>query len=135
MASSPTARWGAGWQTSDRGLRLGSPVIDWWRWIGWGGRRCAAAGAQGRCDRGSSDGGEGRGDAQQFAALRASMWPREGARQVTGHGGSAEGRARRWWSGGGRGSSGSGDRASRLDQQVTRGAFVMHERELRSLGG
>jgi hypothetical protein len=61
------------------------------------------------------------------------MWPREGARQVTGRGGSAEGRARRWRSGGGRGSSGSGDRAAELDQQATRGAFVMHKEEFRRL--
>jgi hypothetical protein len=40
------------------------------------------------------------------------MWPREDARQVPGLGGSAEERARRWRSGGGRGSSGSGDRAT-----------------------
>jgi hypothetical protein len=133
MASSPAARWGAGRQTSDWELKLGSPVIDWWRWFGRGGRRRAAAAAQGRCGCGSSDGGEGRGNAQQCAALGASMWPREGARQVTGRGGSAEGRARRWRSGGRRGSSGSGDRAAGLDQQVTRGAFVMHKEELRCL--
>jgi hypothetical protein len=63
------------------------------------------------------------------------MWPREDARQVTGRGGSAEGRARRWWSGGGRGSSDSSDRVARLDQQATWGAFVMHEEELRGLWG
>jgi hypothetical protein len=68
-----------GWQTSDGGLRLGSPVIDWWRWIGRGGRRRAAAVAQRRRGCGSSNGGEGRGDAQQCAAPRASMWPRESA--------------------------------------------------------
>jgi hypothetical protein len=61
------------------------------------------------------------------------MWPREGARKVTGRGGSAEGRARRWRSGGHRGSSDSDDRAARLDQQATRGAFVMHKEELRGL--
>jgi hypothetical protein len=61
------------------------------------------------------------------------MWRREDARQVTGCGGSVEGRARRWRSGGGRGSSGSGDRAARLDQQPTRGAFVMHKEGLRRL--
>jgi hypothetical protein len=42
------------------------------------------------------------------------MWSREDAKQVPGLGGSAEGRARRWRSGGGRGSSGSGGRAGRL---------------------
>jgi hypothetical protein len=63
------------------------------------------------------------------------MWPREGARQVPGLGGSAEGRARRWRSSGSRGNSGSGDRAARLDQQATRGAFVVHKEGLRSLGG
>jgi hypothetical protein len=84
MASSPAARWGAGRQTSDGELKLSSPVVDWWRWFSRGGRRRAAAAAQGRCGRGSSDGGEGRGDAQQCAAPGASMWPREGARQVTG---------------------------------------------------
>jgi hypothetical protein len=84
MASSPAARWGAGRQTSDGELKLSSPVVDWWRWFGRGGRRRAAAAAQGRCGRGSSNGGEGRGNAQQCAAPGASMWPREGARQVTG---------------------------------------------------
>jgi hypothetical protein len=118
MASSPVTRWGTGWQTSDGGLGLGSPVIDWWRWIGPGGRRQAVAAAQRRRGCGSSDVGEGRGGAEQCAASGASMWPREEARQVTGRGGSAEGRARRWRSGGGRGSSDSGDRAARLDQQL-----------------
>jgi hypothetical protein len=106
---SPAARWSTGWQTSDRGMRLGSPVIDWWRWIDRGGRRRAAAVAQRRRGQGNSNGGEDRGGAQQCATPGASMWPREGARQVTGRGGSAEGRARRWQSGGGRGSSGSGE--------------------------
>jgi hypothetical protein len=63
------------------------------------------------------------------------MWPSESAMQVTGRGGSAERRARRWRSSGGRGSSASGDCAARLDQQATRGAFVVHKGELRSLGG
>jgi hypothetical protein len=63
------------------------------------------------------------------------MWPREDARQVTGHGGSAEVRARRWRSGGGRGISDSGDLAALLDQQATRGAFVIHKEELRGLWG
>jgi hypothetical protein len=55
-----------------------------------------------RCGRGSLDGGEGKGDAQQCAAPEASMWPRDDARLVTGRGRSAEGRARRWQSGGGK---------------------------------
>jgi hypothetical protein len=55
------------------------------------------------------------------------MWPREDARQVTGLGGSAEGRARRWRSGSGRGNSGSGDHAARLDQQAARGAIGVHK--------
>jgi hypothetical protein len=135
MASSPVVRWGMGRQISDGEMRLGSPAIDWWRRIGRGSRRRAATAAQRRHDRGSSDGGEERGGAQQCAALGASMWPREDARQVTGRGGSAEGRARRWRSGGGRESSDSGDRAARLDQQATRGAFVMHKEELRGLWG
>jgi hypothetical protein len=63
------------------------------------------------------------------------MWPREDARQVPGLGGSAEDRTRRWRSGGGCSISGFGDRAARLDQQVTRGAFVMHKEELRGLWG
>jgi hypothetical protein len=92
-----------------------------------------AAAAQRWSDRGSSDGGEERGGAQQCAAPGASRWPREDARQVTGRGGSAEGRARRWRSGGGPESSDSGDRAARLDQQATRGAFVIHMEELRGL--
>jgi hypothetical protein len=126
-------RWGTGRQTSDGELKLGSPVIDRWRWFGREGRRRAAATAQRRCGRGSSDGGEGRGDAQQCAAPGASMWPREDARQVTGRGESAEGQAHWWRSGGGRGSSGSGDRAAGLDQQETRGALVMHKEGLRRL--
>jgi hypothetical protein len=63
------------------------------------------------------------------------MCPREDARRFPGLGGSAEGRVRRQRSGGGRRSSDSGDRAAWLDQQATRGGFVMHKRELRSLGG
>jgi hypothetical protein len=63
------------------------------------------------------------------------MWPREDARRVPGLGGSAEGRARQWRSGGGRGSSGSGDRAAQLDQQATREGLVMHQEELRGLRG
>jgi hypothetical protein len=63
------------------------------------------------------------------------MWPREDARQVSGFGGSAEGRARQWRSGGGRGSSGSSDRAARLDQQVTREGLVVHKEELRGFWG
>jgi hypothetical protein len=63
------------------------------------------------------------------------MWSREDTKQVPGLGGSAEGRGRRWRSGGGRGSSGSGGRAGRLDQQVTRGAFVMHKEGLRGSWG
>jgi hypothetical protein len=91
--------------------------------------------AQRRCGRRSSNGGEERGDAQQCVAPEASMWPREDARQVLGLGGSAEGRVRQWRSGGGRGSSGSGDRAARLDQQVTRGGLVVHKEELKGLWG
>jgi hypothetical protein len=106
MASSPAARWGTGRQTSDGELRLVSPAIDWWRKIS---RRSRWAAAQRRCGRGSSDGGEERGDAQQCAMRGPFMWPGEDARQVTGRGGSEEGRARQWRSGGGRGSSGSGE--------------------------
>jgi hypothetical protein len=90
---------------------------------------------QRRCGRGSSGSGEGKGDAQQCAAPGASMWPREDARQVPGLGGLAEGRARRWRSSGGRGSSGSSVRAARLDQQATREPFVMHKEGLRCLWG
>jgi hypothetical protein len=59
------------------------------------------------------------------------MWPREDARQVTGRGGSAEGRARRRRSGGGHGNSGSGDRAAWLDQQAARGATGVHKEEFK----
>jgi hypothetical protein len=134
-ACSPAARWGTGRKTSGREMKLGSPAIDWWQWFGRGGHRRAAAAAQRRCGRGSSDGGEERGDAQQCVAPEASMWPREDARQVSGFGGSAEGRARQWRSGGGRGSSGSSDRAARLDQQVTREGLVVHKEELRGFWG
>jgi hypothetical protein len=100
-----------------------------------GGRGAEAERRQRRSGRGNSNGGEERGAAQQCAAPGASMWPREDARQVTRHGGSAEGRARRWRSDGGRGSSGSSDCGARLDQQAAQGAFVMHKGELRSLCG
>jgi hypothetical protein len=63
------------------------------------------------------------------------MCPREDAKRLPGLGGSAEGRVRRQRSGGGHGSSDSGDRAAQLDQQAAREGFVMHKRELRSLGG
>jgi hypothetical protein len=131
MASSSAARWSAGRQTSDGDRRLDSPVNDWWRKIGRGSRRRAAAAEQRRRARGNSDGGAGRGDAQQCAAPGASMWPREDARQVTGRGGSAEGRARRRRSGGGHGNSGSGDRAAWLDQQAARGATGVHKEEFK----
>jgi hypothetical protein len=78
---------------------------------------------------------EDRGWAQPHAPREASMWPREDARRAPELGGSAEGRARRRRSGGGRGNSGSGDRAAQLDQQATRGAFVVHKEGLRSLRG
>jgi hypothetical protein len=124
-----------GRQTSYGDHLLDSPVNDWWRRIGRESRRRAAAAEQWRRDRGNSDGGAGKGDAQQCTAPGASMRPREDARQVTGRGGSAEGRTRRRRSGGGRGNSGSGDRGARLDQQATRGAFVLHKEGLRSLRG
>jgi hypothetical protein len=135
MASSPAARWDTGGQTSDGGLRLGSPVIDWWRWIGRGGCRRAAAVAQRWCGREGSNGGAVRCEAQQCAAPGASMWPREDARQVTGRGGSAEGRARRWRSGGGCGSSNPCDRAARLDQQATRELLGCTRKSLWACGG
>jgi hypothetical protein len=84
---------------------------------------------------GNSDGGEGKDWAQPRAAQEASMCPREDARWLPGLAGSAKGRVRRRWSGGGHGSLGSGDSAARLDQQAAWGGFVMHKRELRSLGG
>jgi hypothetical protein len=133
MASSPAARWSTGRQTSYEDRRLDSPVNDWWRRIGRGSRRRAAAVEQWRRGCGNSHDGEDRGWAQTRAAWKASMWPREDARQVTGLGGSTEGRARRWRSGGGRGNSGSSDCAARLDQQVARGAIGVHKERLRSL--
>jgi hypothetical protein len=98
-----------GRQTSGREVRLALPAIDWWWRFGRGGRRRAAAAKQRRHGRGGSDGIEDRGGAQQCVARAASMCPREGARWVPGLGGSAEERARQWRSGGGRGSSGSGE--------------------------
>jgi hypothetical protein len=131
MAGSPAVRWSAGRQTSDGDRRLDSPVNDWWRKIGRGSRQRAAAAEQRRRARGNSDGGAGRGDAQQCAAPGASMWPREDARQVTRRGGSAEGRARPRRSGGGRGNSDSGDRAAWLDQQAARGVTGVHKEEFK----
>jgi hypothetical protein len=131
MASSPAARWSAGRQTSDGDRRLDSPVNDWWRKIGRGSRRRAAVAEQRRRARGNSDSGAGRGDAQQCAAPGASMWPREDARPVTGRGGSVEGRARQRQSGGGRGNSGSGDRAAWLDQHAAQGATGVHKEEFK----
>jgi hypothetical protein len=75
-----------------------------------------AAAEQWRRGCGNSDGGAGKGDAQQCAAPGASMWPREDARQATGRGGSAEGRAR-------------------LDQQAARGAIGMHKEGFRRSWG
>jgi hypothetical protein len=43
------------------------------------------------------------------------------------------GRVRQWPSGGGRGSSDSGDRAAWLDQQATQRGLVVHKEELRGL--
>jgi hypothetical protein len=125
MASSPAARWGTGRQTSDGELRSGSPAIDWWRRISRSSRRRAAA-AQRWCGGGSSDGGDERGDARPGA----SVWPREDARQVTGHGGSAEGRARRWQSGGDCGSTCSCEQAAWVGQHVRLGARVGTRGEL-----
>jgi hypothetical protein len=59
------------------------------------------------------------------------MWPREGARQVTGREGSTERGARQRRSGGGRGNSCFGDRAARLDQQAARGATGVHKEEFK----
>jgi hypothetical protein len=64
IASSPAVRWGTGRQTSDGELRLGSPVIDWWRWFDRGGRRQAAAEAQRR------SGGRGGAAAGTRTAVR-----------------------------------------------------------------
>jgi hypothetical protein len=114
---------------------LGSTVLDWWWWFGRRSPRRAAAAEQRRRARGNSDGGEGKDWAQPRAAREASMWPREDARRLPGLRGSVEGRVRRRRYSGGRGSSGSGDRVARLDQQAARGGFVQHKRELRSLGG
>jgi hypothetical protein len=134
MASSPVARWSTGRQTSYGDRRLDSPVNDWWRRIGRGSHRRAAAAKQRWRGHGNSDGGAGKADAQQCAAPGASMWPREDARQVTGRGGSAERRARQR-SGGGRGNSGSSDRGAQLDQHAARGALVTHKKGFRSLRG
>jgi hypothetical protein len=135
MASSPAVRWSTGRQTSYGHRRLDSPVNDWWRRIGWGSPRRAAAVEQRRCGRGNSDGSAGKGDAQQCSSPRSSMWPREDARKVTWRGGSAEGRARQRRSGGGRANLGSGDRGARLDQHTGRGALVTHKEGFRSLRG
>jgi hypothetical protein len=118
VARSPAARWGLGRQTSVQGVRLALPSIDWWWRFGRGGRRRVAATKQRRRGRGGSNGGEDRGRAQQCVARAASMCPREGARWVPGLGETAEGRAQQWWSGGGRGSSGSGEQADWLGQHV-----------------
>jgi hypothetical protein len=123
-----------GRQTSDREVQLGSPAIDWWRRFSRGGRRRAAAAVQKRRGHGGSDGGGERGGAQQCVALEASMWTREGARGVPGLGGSAEGRARQWRSGGGRGSSGSDETPALLGQQARLEAHVWAREELRATG-
>jgi hypothetical protein len=47
----------------------------------------------------------------------------------------SEDRRRGELGGGRRGNSGFGDRAARLDQQATRGAFVVHKEGLKSLRG
>jgi hypothetical protein len=112
------ARWGLGRQTSGQGVRLALPSIDWWWRFGRGGHRRAAAVEQKQRGQGGSDDGEYRGGAQQCVARATSMCPREGARWVPGLGESAEGRARQWWSGGGRGSAGPDEQAVWLGQHA-----------------
>jgi hypothetical protein len=62
------------------------------------------------------------------------MWPREGARGVPGLGGSVEGRARQWWSGGGRGSSGSIETPALLGHQARLEAHIWAREVLRATG-
>jgi hypothetical protein len=84
--------WALHRQTNGTEVELALPSLNWWRWIGRGCRRRAAAAEQWRRGRGSSDGGEDRGGAQQCVALVAPRCHREGARWVPGLGEPAEGR-------------------------------------------
>jgi hypothetical protein len=106
--------WAPRKQTNGTRLRLALPSLDWWRRIGRGGRRQAAAVEQWQHGHGSSDSGEKMGGAQQCVSRVASRCPRGGARWVSGIGAPAEGRAWQCLPDVGRGSSGSGDQAARL---------------------
>jgi hypothetical protein len=66
--SSLAARWGRTRAARGTGMRLGSPLADWWRWRGRGELwRAAATGPRWRA-RGRTDSGEARGGEAQCAA-------------------------------------------------------------------
>jgi hypothetical protein len=120
-----------------RGGKQAAGKCDWahLRSIGGGSSAGEVAGEwRRRRGRGGSDSGEDRGGAQQCVAQEASRWPREGARWVTGRGGSAEGRARQWRPGGSRGSADSGETSALLGHQARLEAHVWDTEELRATG-
>jgi hypothetical protein len=105
-----------------RGKRLGSPVIDWWRWIDRRCRRRAAAADRWWRGRGHSKSSEDRGGTGQRVARAAALGPRGCVEMVGWHGDRAESIARRWLPGGGRRDTGSGEPAARAGQQASVGA-------------
>jgi hypothetical protein len=66
--SSPAAMWGRTRETCGIGVRLGSPLADWWRWRWQGELRRAAATGDRRRARGLAGSGEARGSAAQCVA-------------------------------------------------------------------
>jgi hypothetical protein len=76
--SSPAARWGRTKATCGTGVRLGSPLADWWRWRGRGELRRAEATGPRRRAHGLTSSDEARGGAAQCVAWEAQVMSREG---------------------------------------------------------
>jgi hypothetical protein len=134
MASSPAARGCTDRQTSDGELKLGSPVIDWWRWFGWKDRRRAAATDRWWRGRGHSNSGEDRGGAGQRVARVASLVPSGGAGMVGWLGGRAESRARRRRQWGSRREPWSNEQVEQPGQHASVQALWVREEALGVLG-
>jgi hypothetical protein len=76
--SSPVVRWGRTRATCGTGVRLGSPLANWWRWRGRGELRRVAAKGPRRRARGLTGSGEVRGGVAQCVAWEAQVMSREG---------------------------------------------------------
>jgi hypothetical protein len=96
--SSPAARWGRSRSTNGAGVRLGSPLDDWWRWRGRRWLQRVAVTRSRRRARGHPDSGEAQGGGGQCAAIEASPGAREEVGMVGRRRELAEGDARlRQW--------------------------------------